>query len=101
MSDNQVIYAMKNNIHLHHCPGCKENHIIPDGWDFNNDMLKPTFSPSIKHDWGNYGPKGNKHRRICHYFIRDGKIEFCSDSTHELAGKTIDLEIFKKPNWLE
>jgi len=27
----------------------------------------------------------------CHSFIRDGQIEFCSDSTHELAGKTVRL----------
>lgn len=32
---------------------------------------------------------------ICHSFVRNGKIEFLSDCTHELAGKTVELEIGK------
>lgn len=27
-------------------------------------------------------------RKRCHLFIRDGLIDFCNDSQHELAGKT-------------
>jgi len=30
----------------------------------------------------------------CHYFITDGKIEFCGDSPHKLAGQIVDL-----PDW--
>jgi hypothetical protein len=33
-------------------------------------------------------------RTLCHYFIRAGKIEFCGDSPHNLAGQTVDL-----PDW--
>lgn len=29
---------------------------------------------------------------VCHSFVRDGKIEFLGDCTHEFAGKTVDLE---------
>lgn len=31
---------------------------------------------------------------VCHSFVRDGQIQFCMDSTHELAGKTVDLPDF-------
>lgn len=30
-------------------------------------------------------------RPRCHSFIRAGRIEFCGDSGHSLAGKTVDL----------
>jgi hypothetical protein len=28
---------------------------------------------------------------VCHYIITAGRIQFCADSTHALAGQTIDL----------
>jgi hypothetical protein len=28
----------------------------------------------------------------CHIFVRDGKIQFLNDCTHELAGKTVPME---------
>ena len=30
--------------------------------------------------------------KVCHSFVRDGRIEFLSDCTHELAGQTVELE---------
>lgn len=27
----------------------------------------------------------------CHSFIKDGKMQFLADSTHELSGKTVEL----------
>jgi hypothetical protein len=72
---------------LHWCPGCKCLHPInidrPNTfgakWTWNGDVERPTFSPSI-HLVG-----------MCHYFIRDGMIEFCGDSKHALAGQTVPL----------
>lgn len=70
---------------VHWCPGCKGMHLIPVGapyrvnWSFNGDVNRPTFGPSVKHSWGN--------DECCHYFIRDGLIDFCADSTHEFAGQ--------------
>lgn len=29
---------------------------------------------------------------VCHSFVRDGRIEFLGDCTHELAGKSVALE---------
>ena len=80
------------------CPGCGQYHRIPtrqdngEGkqhpvWDFNGDVDKPTFSPSLlvrgSHDEGG--------RFVCHSFIREGRIEFLGDCVHELAGKTVEL----------
>lgn len=86
------------------CPGCKCHHIIatkqPQSngavWSFNGDMDKPTFSPSLLIKTGSYAQPGfvdppELPPTICHSFIRDGKIQFLSDCTHELKNQTIDL----------
>lgn len=67
------------------CPGCKGFHPfeVPH-WTWNGSFDKPTFSPSLlcnQHD-----PASR-----CHSFVREGRIEFCSDCHHELAGQTVDL----------
>lgn len=38
----------------------------------------------------NYG-----HGLITHCFVRNGKIEYLSDCTHEMAGKTVDCMDFE------
>jgi hypothetical protein len=48
-------------------------------------MDKPTFQPSILHS-------GRDVR--CHSYVREGKIEFCNDSTHKFAGQTLEI-----PDW--
>lgn len=69
------------------CPGCKELHQIrPSLWSFDNNWETPTITPSILVQWG---PVDNRLR--CHSFIKDGKWEFLSDCTHELAGQTVDM----------
>lgn len=74
----------KNQRWLIFCPACKCGHPIDDRWKFNGDLKKPTFTPSLL-----------VHAQyICHSFIKDGKIQFLNDCTHELAGQTVDLEEF-------
>lgn len=107
------------------CPGCGQGHLLPtrwspDGttpspavqgraqWDFNGNLDRPTFSPSLLVRTGHHSPgrKGDcwctwnaKHPGepapfvcgICHSFIRDGRIQFLNDCTHALAGQTVDL----------
>ena len=84
------------------CPGCKCDHgiwVTPyyngNGatWSFNGDVNKPTFSPSIK-----VTCPTPKRMLICHSFVKDGKIEYLSDCTHELAGQTIELPEYDKEN---
>jgi hypothetical protein len=31
---------------------------------------------------------------ICHLFVKLGRIEFCGDSPHKLAGQTVPLQPF-------
>ena len=90
---------------MHWCPGCNEAHGIRIAggtpiWSFNGDYEKPTFSPSILCFTTETTDDDDKplptpiRRTLCHYFIRDGRIEFCGDSPHALAGQIVDL-----PDW--
>ena len=88
----------------HWCPGCEEVHRLPDSWSFNGDLEKPTFAPSFKHsgircvfadgkwtgEWVR-DASGNTVPYVCHYTLTAGQLQFCSDSTHALAGKTVPL----------
>lgn len=73
--------------YLFWCPGCEEQHGFNDGWTFNGDIEKPTVSPSILVNVGRRNPEGH----LCHMFVSEGKIQFLSDCTHELAGQTVDM----------
>lgn len=76
-----------------HCPGCKRSHAVRvsgDGaWGFNWNDDKPTFTPSVL-----VTQPPSSYR--CHSFVRDGKIQFLGDCSHELKGQTIEL-----PEWDE
>jgi hypothetical protein len=70
--------------YLIYCPGCKSHHVFDTRWTFNGDFEQPTFSPSML---------VNQHRpeSRCHSFVTDGKIQYLSDSFHDLAGQTVEL----------
>lgn len=76
------------------CPGCERPHVITTKsadrptWSFDGNTESPTFGPSYL-AWWTEGEENTPHR--CHLFIRSGKIEYCGDSLHSLAGKIIDL----------
>lgn len=98
-SDNRVSFF---------CPGCGGYHEITHGvddrprWTWNGDLKKPTFTPSVL---VNYPANPNaseefkewRKERICHSFVTDGKIQFLSDCTHQLAGQTVDLPEWDNP----
>ena len=73
------------------CPGCKDPHMVNTRrgerpcWTWNGDAERPTLSPSVL----TYHPDGQPPR--CHLFLREGRIQFLGDCTHELAGQTVDL----------
>lgn len=77
-----------------YCQGCKCRHQIAISendcgfpiWKFNGDLENPTISPSVKVEY-----HGADKDTVCHSFIRDGKIQYLSDCTHELNGKTVDM----------
>jgi hypothetical protein len=86
------------------CPGCECGHLIRISgahpcWDWNGDLVNPTLSPSIRVTYPANPDaleqfKEWRIERCCHSFVRDGKIEYCADSTHALAGQTVEL-----PDW--
>ena len=83
--------------YLFFCPGCKcdhgvwttERNRLQAIWSFNGNLDKPTVSPSILVRWTK--TTGTVEDKVCHSFINDGKIQYLSDCTHELAGQTIEL----------
>lgn len=91
---------------LHWCPACDEYHEIETEtpnrqgavWKWNGDARRPTFSPSVNlrintPDMGeHYQP--DIASTVCHYFIRDGRIQYLGDCTHAMKGTTVDLPDF-------
>jgi hypothetical protein len=88
--------------HYIYCPACKCGHGFDKRWSFNGDFDKPTFTPSMlvksKHPKGysNDNPAplgwhGEYENTVCHSFVTDGKIQYLSDCTHDMAGQTIDI----------
>lgn len=96
------------------CVGCNESHSVPVNgqgrpqWTFNGDYEKPTLSPSIKITSGHFVDGWTKQRGcwcneppdgeewgfscgICHLFVEDGVLKYCSDSTHALAGQNVPM----------
>lgn len=79
------------------CPGCNGPHVITTepykgGWGFNGDEARPTFSPSILVHPSKHLVDGQVvDTPRCHSFVESGRIRFLSDSTHALAGQTVDL----------
>ncbi|ASE96683.1 hypothetical protein CEQ23_22250 [Burkholderia cepacia] len=82
---------------LFECPGCDMLHVVyvKDGrsngrpvWQWNGSMAKPTFSPSVL---VRYPCGESREERVCHSFVREGRIQYLNDCTHALAGQTVDL----------
>jgi hypothetical protein len=113
-----ILRAAENHFLTFKCPGCDMRHgihyIDPANnetdhprWTWNFDMVSPTFTPSILVRYTkvtatdeeidealfNHTDIPHKHM-VCHSFITDGKIQFLSDCTHELAGQTVPMVEF-------
>jgi hypothetical protein len=63
-----------------YCPGCKCSHGLDSRWTISGTEDAPTIMPSVMHEGR------------CHLFVRDGMIQYLSDCTHKLAGKTVPME---------
>ncbi len=83
---------MFENRALFHCPGCEHAHgyVIAQNeagnekhvWEWNEDLDKPTFKPSLLNTWED---------QVCHLYVKEGKIQYLKDCTHKLAGQTVDM----------
>ena len=99
------------------CPGCKCGHAVwttkrndrGATWSFNGNMDRPTFEPSLLVTHETWEPpvtpenleqwkvkpwEQTKVKKICHSFVRDGRIQFLPDCTHALRGQTVPMEPF-------
>lgn len=88
-SENFIGYMMA-------CPGCGSHHVIrtvikgkEPVWKFEGTEENPTFSPSILARELN---EEGKPKRVCHFFIKEGVIDFLTDCTHSLAGKKVPMK---------
>lgn len=93
------------------CVGCKMMHQCWTAhpthkgatWSYNNNPESPTFSPSLKIG-GVRRITDEEHKKLmagdhveprpysCHFFIRDGYLEYCSDCSHDLNSKRVKME---------
>ena len=74
----------------YYCPGCKRYHYVPASrWNWNGNRDLPTLSPSVKHFYRD-AETGAEHT-ICHYHVRNGRIEFCDDCEHGMKGQNSEL----------
>lgn len=97
-------------VRMFDCPGCQMSHVVytddylgsyPARWSWNGDAERPTFSPSILVLYSRWEPPASQENpnpgqqieveHVCHSFVTDGRIQYLSDCTHELAGKTVEL----------
>jgi hypothetical protein len=104
VSDVRGLLSVGGDQILFWCPGCDHPHAVSTKlWAFNGDYEKPTFSPSVlvhpskrfideDLDMPELVAPGNiTMSPRCHSFVNQGRIEFLGDSTHELAGQTVDI----------
>jgi hypothetical protein len=80
-----------------HCPGCACDHVFLVGplasgfgnarWNFNGDLERPTFKPSLLCD-------KDRPASRCHSIVTNGKIQFQDDCWHSLKRQTVEL-----PDW--
>lgn len=91
-----AIYPEGATTLAHWCPGCDNFHDyavetpMSNGarWQWDGNAARPSFRPSMHIK---IGPTGSGKMYVCHYYLRDGKLEFLSDCTHKFAGQTVNL----------
>ena len=68
------------------CPGCGEYHdgVRALAWTWNGDPVRPTINSSVL----TRGRGGT-----CHCLVRDGRIQYLTNSTHELSGQVVDMQV--------
>ena len=88
------------------CPGCNHAHQIATGegpgprWGWNGNVDKPTFTPSVavRYEGVDAGQPGAPPA-VCHSFVVDGQMQMLGDCTHALAGQTVPIPPWPRPNW--
>ena len=93
----------------HWCPGCLEMHfintekpnILGARWEWDGNIVRPTFSPSIC--MKRLAPKPKLPPiTVCHYWLKNGILEFLGDCQHILRAHKLSLPPlpnFMKDQW--
>lgn len=86
------------------CPGCKQLHQVREGakpnfWQIDYPEVGGQESPNLTIHGSILVHHGPHLREVCHSFVQDGQWKFLDDSTHELAGKTVDLVLL--PDYMQ
>lgn len=92
-----------------YCLACQQRHVVGLGWQFNGNLDKPSFTPSVVVRLGHYltgdattchcawsrrFPRQGPEPRpcvLCHSVITDGMITYTSDCSHAFKNRTIPL----------
>jgi Family of unknown function (DUF6527) len=74
------------------CKGCDCGHVFYVRgalvWEFNGDMDRPTFTPSLLNTCPNHPDPA---LRRCHLQLTKGQLHYYSDCSHALAGQVVAL----------
>lgn len=111
MSDYGPFLRQTDQGFAHYCIGCEEMHHISHRWHFNQDKDFPTFNPSVKITgkqtinvngrWTGEWVRDHHGHAVdlcCHYFIKNGTIQYLNDCTHRYKGQTLPLMNLKDLN---
>ena len=63
-------------------------------WGWNGSVESPTITPSLR-CMGQDPITKAMTVTTCHNIVTDGRIHFCSDSPHSMAGQTVPLPPFE------
>lgn len=77
----EVRWSLRGEHRVHVDPGAGR-----PVWQWNEDPARPTFSPSVR---VRTELPGGEY--VCHFFVRQGQIHYCGDSTHALAGQVVEM----------
>lgn len=98
-----ILYRDNMELVVHYCPGCKRIHTVRvDGppsipgnhkWQLTGTPDNPSLHPSVRFFYPESAYKDNPDLPWyqCHYNVKNGRLEFHSDCSHELKGQTIDM----------
>lgn len=80
------------------CPACDTIHevvVLPEGmvtpWGWNQSLTSPTITPSIKVTSREWLSEESYREKVCHSFVTEGRIHYCTDSTHVMRGQIVGI----------
>lgn len=105
---SKKLRSLQGGLVMFWCPGCNCAHQVGVGegpgprWGYNGNPATPTFTPSVLVTYnGTDAGRDGAPPAICHTFVTDGRIQFLGDCTHDLAGQTVEIPDWPRPEGYE